>query len=108
MKLCQKKSFYIFNGCWFDVFDKLVGILQPGNARQFTVWESRKTKTGHLLIAYGTKLPPDLQSRHDLKEITEPEFWTNIKPTLSERVVHGFNEFHSRKFKLKFPWFHEN
>ena len=108
MKLNQKKSFYIFTGSWFDIFDKLVGILQPRNTTQFTIWESKGKTSGHLLITYGTVLPPDLQYRHNLKEITEPEFLMSFKPTLREHVVHGYNEFHSRPFKIKLPWFYEN
>jgi hypothetical protein len=100
MKLNPKKSFYIFKGSWFDIFDKLVGILQPKNAEQFTIWESKKNKSAHLLIAYGNALPGELQSKHELKEITEPEFQTSFKPTLSEHKVHGYNEFHSKPFKL--------
>src|SRR6266508_526390 len=108
MKPNQKKSFYIFNGSWFDIFDKLVGILQPRNTTQFTILESKRKKSGHLLITYGTTLPYDLQSRHDLKEITEPEFEASYISTLRDHIVHGYNEFHSRPFKLKFPWFNEN
>jgi len=107
MKLNQKKSFYIFNGSWFDIFDKLVGVLRPRNTTQFTIWESKRKKDGHLLITYGTVLPPDLQSRHDLREITEPEFHASYKPTLREHIIHGYNEFHSRPYKL-LPWFYEN
>jgi len=101
MIVTQKKSFYIFKGSWFDIFDKLLGILQPRNAGQFTVWESKANKSLHLLITYGTVLPGELQSRHDLKEITEPEFYASFKPTLKEHIVHGYNEFHSRTFRLK-------
>jgi hypothetical protein len=100
MYLNQKKSFYIFKGSWFDIFDKLVGILKPRNTEQFTIWESKTNKSVHLLITYGTALPGELQSRHELKEITEPEFHTSFKPTLSEHVVHGYNEFHSRSSRF--------
>jgi hypothetical protein len=104
----QKKSFYIFNGSWFDIFDKLVGILQPRNTNQFSIWESKRKTNGHLLITYGTALPHDLQSRHNLKEITEPEFQASYIPSLTEHIVHGYNEFHPRYFRLKLPWFSEN
>ncbi len=95
-----KRSFYIFKGSWFDIFDKLVGILKPRNTEQFTIWESKANKRAHLLITYGTALPGELQNRHEIKEITEPEFQASFKPTLKEHVVHGYNEFHPKPFRL--------
>ena len=100
MNPIQKKSFYTFRGSWFDIFDKLVGILKPRNAEQFTIWESKSNKSVHLLITYGNTIPGELQSRHELKEISEPEFHTSFKPTLREHVIHGYNEFNPRPFRL--------
>jgi hypothetical protein len=96
----SKRSFYLFKGSWFDIFDKLVGILQPRNTEQFTIWESKPNKRVHLLITYGTALPGELQHRHEFREITEPEFQASFKPTLKEHVVHGYNEFHPKPFRL--------
>ena len=92
----QKRSFYTFKGSWFDIFDKLVGILKPRNAEQFSVWESKANKRLHLLITYGTRLPGELQLRHELNEISEPEFHAHFRRTLGDHVVHGYNEFHSK------------
>jgi hypothetical protein len=97
----QKKSFYIFRGSWFDIFDKLLGILQPRNTGQFAVWESKANKSVHLLITYGTSLSGEIQHRHELKEITEPEFQASFKPLLKEHIVHGYNEFYARPFRLR-------
>ena len=88
----HKKSFYTFKGSWFDIFDKLVGILKPRNTEQFAVWESKKNKRVHLLITYGSALPGELQRRHELVEISEPEFRTNFKAASTEHVIHGYNE----------------
>jgi hypothetical protein len=100
MNPIKKRCFYIFKGSWFDVFDKLVGILKPRNTEQFTIWESKTNNRVHLLITYGTALPGELQSRHELKEITEPEFHASFKPALKEHKVHGYNEFHPKPFRL--------
>ena len=55
----QVKSFYQFNGCWFDVLDMLVGIIKPTNAQRFSIWECAKKTDGHLLIVYELRLAED-------------------------------------------------
>ena len=90
------KSVYHFNGCWFDIFDMLVGILNPANAQTFSVWESRKKADGHLLIVYGATLTDEWQQRYKVKRIPEPEFQTNFKPKIKEHIIHGYNEFNKK------------
>jgi hypothetical protein len=90
------KAVYHFNGCWFDIFDMLVGIIKPINAQRFSVWESRKQTDGHLLIVYGPCLADECLQRYNLKRITEPEFQMNYKPKLKEHVIHGYNEFNKK------------
>jgi hypothetical protein len=90
------KSVYHFNGCWFDVFDMLVGIIKPTNAQRFTVWESTKKTEGHLLIVYDSRLTEEWQHTHNLKRISEPEFQLKYKPRLKEHIIHGYNEFDKR------------
>jgi hypothetical protein len=87
------KSFYLFEGSWFYVFDKLVGIIKPGNAQRFSIWESKKRSEGHLLIMYGNELTEEWQGRFEVKKITEPEFQTNFKSKMREHIIHGYNEF---------------
>ena len=87
------KSFYLFEGSWFYVFDKLVGIIKPGKAQRFSIWESKKRSEGHLLIMYGNELTEEWQSRFEVKKITEPEFQTNFKSKMREHIIHGYNEF---------------
>lgn len=98
----KQKSFYVFKGSWFDIFDKLTGFLKPRNTANFTVWEAKSQKRMHLLITYGAALPNELQRRHDLIEISEPEFQSSFKPVLSEHIIHGYNEFNSKPSGLNF------
>jgi hypothetical protein len=87
------KSVYRFDGYWFDVFDMLVGIIKPKNAQQFSVWESRKKTTGHLLIVYGENLGDDWRQGYPLKRISAPEFEMNYRSRIKEHIIHGYNEF---------------
>ena len=89
----QVKSFYQFNGCWFDVLDMLVGIIKPTNAQRFSIWECAKKTDGHLLIVYELCLAEDWQQKHNVKKITEPEFQTIYRARIKEHVIHGYNEF---------------
>ena len=73
------RSFYTFRGSWFEIFDKLVTVLNSRNLQKFAIWESRSANGENLLILDGSQLTGVLQNRHDLKEITEPEFDTNFK-----------------------------
>ena len=73
------RSFYTFMGSWFEIFDKLVTVLNSRNLQKFAIWESRSGNGENLLILYGSQLTGVLQNRHDLKEITEPEFDMNFK-----------------------------
>jgi hypothetical protein len=86
------KSFYSFQGSWFDILDKLIGIIKPSNVQRFTIWESKKNEK-HLLIVYGTQLSHDWQERYDVKGVTEPEFQIKFKPKMKEHIIHGYNEF---------------
>jgi hypothetical protein len=92
----EKKSVYEFNGCWFDIFDMLVGIIKPTNAERFSVWESRKKTDSHLLIVYGSWLTEEWQQRYNVKRISEPEFQMNYRSKVKEHIVHGYNEFDKR------------
>jgi hypothetical protein len=89
----RAKSFYQFNGCWFDVLDMLVGIIKPTNAQRFSIWEGPKKNDGHLLIVYELRLAEDWQQKHKVKKISEPEFQTTYKARIKEHVIHGYNEF---------------
>jgi hypothetical protein len=92
----EKKSVYLFNGCWFDIFDMLVGIIKPTNAQRFSVWESRNKTGDHLLIVYGTRLTDEWQQQYKVIRISEPEFQMNYKAKLKEHIIHGYNEFEKR------------
>jgi hypothetical protein len=89
----QMKSFYAFRGSWFEIFDKLAGILNPQNLQRFAIWESKSKIEGNLLIVYGLRITDKLQSINELEEITEPEFDTNYKSKIGDRKIHGYNEF---------------
>ncbi|SRR6266487_5155402 len=89
----QMKSFYAFRGSWFEIFDKLAGILNPQNLQRFAIWESKSKIEGNLLIVYGLRITDKLQSINELEEITEPEFYTNYKSKIGDRKIHGYNEF---------------
>lgn len=93
----ELKSFYRFEGCWFDVFDMLVGIIKPKNAQRFSVWESREKPNGHLLIIYGPRLTEEWERRYNVKAITEPEFETDFKCKMEEHIIHGYNEFNKKR-----------
>jgi hypothetical protein len=93
----ESKSVYRFNGCWFDIFDMLVGVIKPTNALRFSVWESRKKTEGHLLIVYGSPLAEEWQQQYNVTRITEPEFRANFKPKAKEHIIHGYNEFEKTK-----------
>lgn len=97
VKLIAMKTFYSFRGSWFEIFDKLVGIIQPKDCQRFAVWESKKRNEGHLLIVYGTSLSSDWQNRHDIKEITEPDFQSNFKSKMSDHRIHGYNEYDRKR-----------
>ena len=87
------KTFYQFNGCWFDVLDMLVGVIKPANAQRFSIWECTKKNDGHLLIVYELRLAEDWQQKHNVKKISEPEFQMNYRARRKEHVIHGYNEF---------------
>ena len=89
----QMKSFYAFRGSWFEIFDKLTGILNPQNLQRFAIWESKSKIDGNLLIVYGPRITDKLQNINDLEEITGPEFCTNLKSRIREHKIHGYNEF---------------
>lgn len=93
----EPKAFYQFNGCWFDVFDMLVGIIKPTNTKRFSVWESRQKLNAHLLIVYGPHLDEEWERRYNIKTITEPEFEKNYRAKMSEHIIHGYNEFNKTK-----------
>ena len=93
----QVKSVYQFSGCWFDIFDMLVGIIKPTNAERFSVWESRKQTNGHLLITYGPRLTEECLQRYNLKQIPEPEFRMNYRSKVKEHIIHGYNEFDKKQ-----------
>jgi hypothetical protein len=89
----QMKSFYAFRGSWFEIFDKLAGILNPQNLQRFAIWESKSKIEGNLLIVYGPKITDKLQHINELEEITDPDFDTNYKSKIRDRRIHGYNEF---------------
>jgi hypothetical protein len=93
----QMKSFYAFKGSWFEIFDKLVGIIQPKNFQRFSIWESLTGHSNHLLIVYGTEIPFEYQQNFDLEKITEPDFHTNFRHKIKEHRIHGYNEFNKAK-----------
>jgi hypothetical protein len=87
------KSFYAFRGSWFEIFDKLAGILNPQNLQRFAIWESKSKIEGNLLIVYGPRITDKLQHINELEEITDPDFDTNYKSKIRDRKIHGYNEF---------------
>ena len=89
----HRKSVYQFDGCWFDAFDMLVGIIKPQNAQRFSVWESIKKTNGHLLIVYGENLGEDWRQSYPLKKISAPDFELNYRSRIKEHIIHGYNEF---------------
>ena len=89
----QVKSFYCFKGSWFDIFDKLAGIIKPKDCQRFSIWESLTSQGNHLLIVYGTEVPADYQQNFDLERITEPDFQAHFKIKIKDHRIHGYNEF---------------
>ena len=89
----QMKSFYTFRGSWFEIFDKLAGILNPQNLQRFSIWESKSKTEGNLLIVYGPRITDKLQHLNELEEIADPDFDSNYKSKIRDHKIHGYNEF---------------
>ncbi len=87
------KSFYLFEGSWFDVFDKLAGMIQPNHGQRFSIWESKIRTDTHLLIVYGTQLDSQWQRHYNINGITESDFQTYFQPKMKAHIIHGYNEF---------------
>ena len=90
------KSFYAFKGSWFEILDKLVGVIQPRNCERFSIWESTN-KNQHLLIVYGIHLSPEWQRKYNVQTITEPDFNLQLKAKMKDHRIHGYNEFEKRR-----------
>lgn len=83
------KSYYEFNGNWLHIFDKLVGIITPGNIRQFTIWEHKAGGKANLLIVHGINLSMSWETIAGVNRISEHEFLRNYKSKMKDHVIHG-------------------
>ena len=85
---------YTFKGTWFDIFDKLSGLITPENIQKFAIWESRSKNNEHLLVVYKFRLTDMFQRKSNLNEIDKPEFYSNLRTRMRNLKIHRYNEFH--------------
>jgi hypothetical protein len=89
----QLRHFYLFKGCWIDIYDELVEMLQPDQYQKFSVWEPKdKTKDHHLIIVYGMPLADSYCYRRDIWKSDENVFNSFYLYNLTRFYIHGYKE----------------
>ena len=85
--------FYLFKGNWFDLFDELVEMLQPGLEQNFAIWEPQdKSRLHSLIVVYGAPLSEAYCFLKGIWKTNEKVFDHFYLANLERFIIHGTKE----------------